>query len=909
MLVGRGRQRAAIDRTLAEAATGRSAAVAFRGPPGIGKTALLDHAARRASGMTLLRARGIESEARIPFASLLELLRPALPLLDRLGPPQAAALEQAFALRPGRPQDRFAIGAATLGLLAACTEQQPLLLLLDDIQWFDAPSSEALRFALRRLHADPLAAILAVRDGHDSLLADTGIEILDVDGLSAADARVLRSDLSRASAERLVAVTGGNPLALLQFDQDLEQLALAPAGAPVLVSAQISAAYLRRTATFDDAARKCLLLAATSDSGDLQLLTRAARLIGVEPEALLDAEAAELVTIGPGRVEFRHPLIRSAVYSDATLGARRETHRALAAVLPDSELDRRAWHLAAAAVGSDETAAVALERSARQSLGRGGYATAAAAFERAAQLTADQHRRAALLVDAAEAAWDAGHAEPALRLLDESRATGAATAVTRLAGEWLTGRIAINRGPVMVGYATLAEAAQLAVTELRAVEDAVAILADAAIACFMTCQIGELSAIAERVQALLPLTSAPSTRVRAATIFGAERVLGGDAAAGARALREAVATAERHPEVLEDRSLLPWLAMGPLFLRESEAGRAQLERVLACARERSAIGALPLVLALVGRDQATAEQWRLGDATYREAIALARESDQRMCLALSLAGLAWLQARQGREAECRAHAAEAIALAEELGTRLHALWSLTALGELELALGRPQEAVAQLERQRDLAQASTISDVDLWPGAELVEAYMRLGREHDARRETEAYRAAALAKGQPWSLARALRSLGLIAPADAFAAHFEAAIHHHEQTPDVFELARTRLAYGARLRRSRNRVLARSQLRAAADIFAALDARPWLDQSLAELEATGETLHHGEPSTIDELTPQELQIATMLAAGRTTRETAAALFLSPKTIEYHLRHVYMKLGIHSREELAERLRA
>jgi DNA-binding CsgD family transcriptional regulator len=315
------------------------------------------------------------------------------------------------------------------------------------------------------------------------------------------------------------------------------------------------------------------------------------------------------------------------------------------------------------------------------------------------------------------------------------------------------------------------------------------------------------------------------------------------------------------------------------------------------------------MLALYARDQATSDRWRLGEAAYREAIALAQESDQRTCLAFALAGLAWLHARQGREAECRAAAAEAIALADELGTRLLVLWSRSALGELELALGRPAAAVEQFEHQRRVADANSISDVDLWPGAEMVEAYMRLDRTREARELTAVFHDAASRKGQPWSLARALRCEALVAAPDQFAELFETALHHHEQTPDIFELARSRLAYGERLRRNRNRVLARSQLRAAEAIFAELDARPWLERTRAELRATGETLRHGEPRTIDELTPQELQIAAMLASGRTTRETAAALFLSPKTIEYHLRHVYLKLDIHSREELSQIMQA
>jgi DNA-binding CsgD family transcriptional regulator len=910
MLIGRGPQRAAIDRVLASAGAGESAAVAFTGAPGIGKTALLEYAAEQATGMTVLRARGVESEAQIPFASLLELLRPALPMLARLSAPQAVALEQAFALRPGRrAQDRFAVGAATLGLVAACAEERPTLLLLDDIQWFDAPSSEALRFALRRLAADPVVAILAVREAHPSLVDGTDIETVPLAGLTVAEARLLRVDLAEATAGRFVDLTGGNPLALLELDADPDDLALAPEGAPVLVSARVSASYLRRVAALDETTRRCLLLAATSDSGDLQLLRHAARLMNLDLAALLEAEAAGLVSIAGGTVEFQHPLVRSAVYSDATLGARREAHRALAGVLPDHELDRRAWHLAAAAAGTDESAAVALEQAGRHSLERGGYASATAAFERAARLTGKRERRAELLVRAAEASWDAGAGDQARALLDESRATRAATAVTAFAAERLAGRIATSHGPVMQGHAILTAAAHRAAAEPGGAEEAVVLLADATLACFLAGDAGALAATAASVEAILPPTPTLPTQLLAVTIRGVSLILGGDAASGAQALREAVAIADAGDEPVNELALLPWIALGPLFLRESETGREGLESALRSARERGAIGTLPLALTLIARDQATTDRWRAAEASYREAIVLSRESDQRSWLAFALSGLAWLLARQGRADGCRSCAEEALRLADDLGARLPALWSLSALGELELALGRLEPAVEQFERQHLLAEAHTISDVDLWPAAELVEAYVRVGRGDDACALTAEFHTAAAVKGQSWSLARALRCEGLIAANDRFTELFEAALWHHQQTPDAFELARTRLLYGERLRRARNRVLARVQLREAEEIFSALDAKPWTARAQAELEATGETLRRGEPNTIDELTPQELQIAMMLASGRTTRETAAALFLSPKTVEYHLRHIYLKLGFHSREELARVLRA
>jgi DNA-binding CsgD family transcriptional regulator len=268
-----------------------------------------------------------------------------------------------------------------------------------------------------------------------------------------------------------------------------------------------------------------------------------------------------------------------------------------------------------------------------------------------------------------------------------------------------------------------------------------------------------------------------------------------------------------------------------------------------------------------------------------------------------LAGLAWLEARQGREANCRKHAAEAIEMCEQLGLSFFGIWATQALGDLELGLGRPAAAIVHHQAQADTLRSLGIADVDLSPAPELVEALLRLGREDDAATVAAEFVERAAAKGQPWVLARAARCRGLLAQAGELEDCFEESLMFHQQTPDVFEAARTRLAYGARLRRARKRVRAREELRAAIEIFERLGAQTWLDQASAELAATGETARRRDVSTLDELTPQELRIARLLADGKTTRETAEAIFVSPKTVEYHLRHVYGKLGIHSREEL------
>jgi DNA-binding CsgD family transcriptional regulator len=901
LLLGRERESDQIERALALARSGSSSVLALVGEPGIGKTALLDHAAETAGGMQLLRARGIESEAQIPFASLLELLRPALGLVDRLPEPQAAAISSALALRRGPAQERFAVGAATLSLLAAYAEQQPVAVLIDDIQWLDDSSAQALLFAFRRLVADPIAVLLAARADEPSFLDGADLPALRIGGLTSAEAETLLAGIAPALAGRLHRATAGNPLALLELAADPDDFALAPVDAPILVSARIARAFAQRVRLLDAPARRALVLAATSDRGELATLERAAARLGVDLSALADAEHAGLVSLRGGTVEFRHPLARSGIYADAPPGERRDAHRALAASLPDLDVDRRAWQLASAAIGADDAASDALEQAGLRSRDRSAYATAAAAFERAGRLATGAERRARLLLDAAATAWLAGFAERAVALTDEARASTADRALT-VRIDQLAGHIATRRGPVMRGHAILVAAAEHA-----AGDQASEMLAEAAGACLYAGDAREMVAVAGRARAELPEDASPRARFLTGMVFGMAQILGADAAAGADAIRSAVELAEQTPELHDEIDLLPWLATGPVFLREAGAERSLLAHALNTSRARAAVGALPFVLNLIALDPATADSWPVAEATYGEAIRLARESGQRVDLVFSLAGLARLHARRGREADCRAGAAETLELCAELGTRMQEFWTTAALGELELGLGEAQRAVEHFERQQRIVGELEITDADVSPAPDLVDAYLRLGRREDAARVAAAFVSAAQAKRQPWSLARAERCRGLLAADGELAACFEQALHHHEQTPDRFETARTQLAYGERLRRARNRVLAREQLGAALETFEHLGARPWAERARAELAASGATMRRRDVTARDALTPQELQIALLLTSGKTTREAAAALFLSPKTVEYHLRHVYQKLGLNSRQELARAL--
>jgi DNA-binding CsgD family transcriptional regulator len=408
---------------------------------------------------------------------------------------------------------------------------------------------------------------------------------------------------------------------------------------------------------------------------------------------------------------------------------------------------------------------------------------------------------------------------------------------------------------------------------------------------------------AERATSLLRPDADRRTTVLALLVQGVALISSGQGEPGAPVIRAAVEILERSDDLLREPRLLAWAAVAPLYLREAEAGRALASRAQAEARRSSAVGVLPDVLTFMATDQASTDRWAEAQAGFHEAIGLARETGQLAALGTALARLAWLEARQGRPEQSRLHAEEALGLSREWGLGMSEVWALTALGELELTSGRAEAALARYEDLRAVLRSRGIGDPDLLPAPELAEIYLRLGRGPEAAKVAEEFTQDAEAKAQPWALARAARCRGLVAAEGESGPHFETALVWHAQTPDAFETARTHLAYGARLRRERQRVRAREQLRAAIEVFDRLGAEPWSELARAELAATGETARRRDVTTLNDLTPQELQIALSLAEGRTTRETAAALFLSPKTIEYHLRSVYRKLGIASRSEL------
>lgn len=896
MLVGRDTERGVLERLVAGARIGQSGVLVVTGEPGVGKTALLEDAARHTEGMGVLRGAGSESEQGIPFGALHQVLRPALAHLAAIPAPQADALAAALMLRPGDPGDRFAIGAATLSLLCRYAEERPVAVLLDDVHLFDQPSADALVFAARRLVADPIVVLAASRTpGPDGILALPRLPLSGI-GLAAATELVSRhADASPESVARLHVATAGNPLALIELAGTDE----APmfSAAPLPVPATLVTAFASRADSLGEAGRVALTVAAVA-GGDLRVAAAACARLGVDVRALAEAEEAGLVRLDGDGVRFRHPLVRAAVYGGARSEHRRAVHRAVAEAVGPGDQDRYAWHLAEATLGTDERVAGLVAEAAGRAHRRSAHDVAAAAFERAARLSPDAGRHSLFCVAAAESAWLGGSGARALALLTAAR--DPASPGVRLRALELRGAIALRTG-------SLSESRDILRAAVAAAPDAdyrVVLLADAVGVCFYLADAVTGLALAREIESELDRVTSPRARGLGRIAAGVARILANEG--GADQIRAAVALLTESGQLRDDQRRLPWLMLGPMFLRESDTGD-ELRRVVQDARADAAVGALPSLLFHVARDDATTNQWVRAEATYDEAVRLARETGQDTELAMCLSGLAWLRARLGREEQCRALVAESLPLCRDRDIHVARIWSLFALAELELGLGEPGNALTHLEEIDALRDTLRLSDPDLSPAPELTDALLRLGRPEDAVRVARRFHDAAVAKRQPWALARAQRAMGLLGDDAELDTHFPAALELHAHTLDVFETARTRLAYGSRLRRARRRADARAPLRAALATFDELGAVRWADLAAGELEATGEPTRRREPSGVRTLTPQELQVSLLLGEGRTTREVAAALFLSPKTVEYHLRKVYTKLGIRSRAELSERL--
>jgi DNA-binding CsgD family transcriptional regulator len=901
-VIGRTTECARIELLLDTVRRGRSGALVLRGEAGIGKSVLLRFAADRAAEMRVLEARGIESESELPFASLSELLRLSLDRLDSLPRAQSAALRGALALGPSDACDRFAVYTAVLSLLAAMAEDAPVLCLLDDAQWFDSASAEALLFAARRLDAEGVALLFAARDGDEAGFQARGLEQLEIGSLDAdGSAALLAIHATRPPApqvaERLARETAGNPLALVELSRLLSEGQLAgreTLSEPLPAGATAEHSFRRRVRACSESCRRALLLAAAATGSDLGPILTAARAVGVEVCAFEEAEAAGLVAVSEARLTFLQPLVRSAAYFGASPAQRREAHRALSETVGD---EQRAWHLAAAAFGPDEDVARALERAADSACARRGYAAAATALERAARLSPKRTSRAKRLFAAADAARHGGRTEQALRLL--ARALECADdPQLRAAIQHARGRIELFRGRAHVARALLA--AEAARIEPLDPDLAATMLADAALASLLAGDAQGAVETGRRAQAALQAEGGVA-ELMTKLILGTALYRVGEVREGVRLVLSGAAIAENERiepyYLVHAGNVLSWAG-------EFTRARALLQSVIDEIRTTAALAVLPFALyASSGLDTRTG-RWTSAYADASEAVRIASDTDNSFWRCHALGSLALVEAAQGREEQCRAHAAEALALARSLDIEYPREIG-DALGLLELGLGRPDEAISHLKPVTSIAVEDAGGQPVLARSSlpDLVEAYLMSGSS-PPQELTAALAAPAEAAESASFRALAERCRGLLADEGEFDARFGEALRLYELAGMPFAMARTALCYGERLRRGGRRMESRVQLRAALETFLRLGARAWAERAERELRTTGETVRRRDTSTAEELSPQELQIALVVAQGITNREAGATLFLSPKTIEYHLSRVYRKLGVRSRTELA-----
>jgi DNA-binding CsgD family transcriptional regulator len=883
-VIGREGERVRVEALLEAARRGRTGVLVVAGEPGIGKTTLLDDACARVVGMRVLKATGVESESTLPFAGLHALLRPLLPLLERLDEPQQRALAIALALRDGEDPEILAVNAGTLSLLAEAAAERPLLVAIDDVHWLDQPSADALAFAARRLATEDLAFLVTVRTAEPSVF-DRGFERLELDPLGPDAARAVlslrREPVAGALADVVLELSSGNPLALLELPAPTSDGALDLRGT---VSDRLRSAFAARLTSLPAPARHALAVAAAES--DVAVARSAAAFLGIDGDAFAAAEAEGLVRLEVDGIAFRHPLVRSLAYGALEPAERRDIHRALAtALVDDADRDRRAWHLAAAATEPDETLAALLEETADRAAARGGHTASAQALELASRLSVGGADAARRLSAAARAFFWAGRPEHALELAQRAAtmtddATARADALLELAS------IQGTRG---------CAPADLDVLDLDGLDP------DRATR-FLILAVGEKCGALEVAAAaeLLPHLEAVARR---AGPWWKPRGLGA-VASTALAAGDSGRFAAIVDELRGDDVTLANYGLDLIWAECYELARHALESTLQEGRESGNQmrviwnqGCLSYLECRVGRfgqaRLAAAEAITLGDAHGTAAWA-----------ASGHATMARLHAWQGDATSCRASADVVLDVARESGLVIDELGARAALGLLALGLGRSDEAIDVLEPAFRRWWGSTMAEPSAAPFVpDLVEAYAQRGDAPAGHAALEAFAAAAERADRRWARAAAARCRGILAPADMIDGEFEDALDLLEATPLELDRARTHLAYGERLRRAGRRRDARPHLRAAHDAFALVDAAPWAARAAAELRATGEIVGPRSPDRASRLTPQEVQIARLVAEGLTNKEIAGQLYLSPKTIEYHLGNAYRKLDVHSRTEL------
>ncbi|MEV0294310.1 LuxR C-terminal-related transcriptional regulator [Nocardia sp. NPDC050710] len=890
MLYGRSKEVQRLNALLYGARMSRSGAVIVVSHPGGGKSALLEHAEKLAGGgWRVLRCTGIESESELPFAGLHLLLSPALDRLDALPGPQRDALRGALGLSAVDQVDRFLVGVATLTLLAELSADGPVLCLIDDAQWLDRPSADALLFAARRLGADSIAMLFAGRPE----FAAAGLPEMPLNPLAPTDARALLADrwpdLAPEIRDRVLLEAAGNPLAVVELPR-MHTETQPPLG-PIPLPHRLQAGYQEHMAELPEATRLALLVCAAEETGDLDLVLRVLARLGHSAAALAAAEDSNMVQVSTQTVEFRHPLKRAAAYQMAPFTQRIAVHAAIADMLHDDP-DRRAWHLAAATTGPDETVAAALDQAAEHARGRAGYATAATALERAAHLTPDPAARASRLVRAVETAVEAGRTERALRLAqvaerlilqpgDRARLRGARA------------HVEFEHGSLRKSYDLLLAAAQ----------DAAAVAPDLAmqhllLAGRVSWTAGDLDGVIRAHAKLAELLPDLHAIVLANGLDAPLRLHSGDRAAAVVDIRANLELSRSIP--VEQLTLRLNFVLQIMLIGDLEQARDILTELADEVRARGMVGYLPAVICTLGTAELVLGRFREAAAAATEALRIAVDVGQPARIAQAESNLAYIAAVRGDADRCRELAERNLRQTpgeQNCIDTTHCEW---ALAMLDMGAGRYELALDRLDAHYHLPLAARGQWIELL--SDLVELAARLRRPERAAEAMAEIAEWAEAIATPWADGMALRCRGLLEGDGEMLAESVKLLAAEGRW---FQYARSGLLYGEWLRRERRTGEARVQLRKAMEIFDRLGAAPWAEHARTELRAAGEgAVPEVATDAAARLTPQEFQVVRLAAAGATNKEIGAQLFLSPKTVGHHLYRAFPKLGVANRVELA-----
>ena len=899
-----------LDRLIEAVQAGQSRTLVVRGDPGVGKTALLDYLAGRASGAgcRVARVAGVQSEMELAFAGLHQLCAPMLNSDGRLPVPQRDALRTAFGLAPGPPPDRFFTGLAVLTALSGVARDRPLICVVDDEQWLDRGSAQALGFVARRLAAgtlttSPVGLVFATREPGEAL---TGLPELVLEGLRDDHARellesALAGPLDAQVRDLIIAETRGNPLALLELPRGLAPAELAggfglPGAAPL--TGRIEDSCRRQMDALPDPTRRLLRLAAADPSGDRALVWRAAGLLGIPVQAGTPAVEAGLVEFA-GRVRFRHPLVRSAVYRSASFSDRQQMHAALAEVTDlRTDPDRRAWHRAQAAAGPDEDVAAELERSAGRAQARGGLAAAAAFLGRSVALTVDQARHAERILAAAQANLQAGAFGKALELL--------AAAETGPLDDFASARVDLLRGQIVFASGLGSDAPALLLKAAKRLEPLNVDLAretylSAWMAALFAGRLAGAGDLLEVCRAARALPPAAEPRTVDPVLDGLALIVTDGPAAAGPTLQRAVGAFVSADITPEEALRWGWVAQAAASaLWDDDVWRTVLARQVRLARDAGALDELPVMLGALGTASAWSGDFAAAAALSVEADAICEATGRRAApfTAMMLAAL------RGRHAEVVPLVKATIAKAEADGQGIAAAYVHWTASILCNGLGRYQEA---LTAARQASEDTSALHISMWALPELVEAGARSGNAHLAAGAAERLAEFTQAGGTDFGLGIQARSRALVTESRAAEGLYREAIDRLRRTQLRPELARAHLLYGEWLRRENRRVDAREPLRTAHEMLTAIGMEAFAERARKELQATGENVRKRTADTRDDLTAQERQIARLARDGLSSPEISARLFLSSRTVEWHLRNVFTKLGIRSRRELANAL--